>query len=381
MTSNSPTSARPGHRRRIVLTAVVLTALAAVFALVLSALLGAGRPSWSFGPFAGYTWHGHVTSVSASWTVPSVTEGSRCAVASTWIGAAALDNSRSFVQIGTDERRCFVSNENQVSDTYSAFWTDFAHDLEPQTLFPVNAGDDQKASLAIARGRWTLTMTDTTTGAHARFAISTPGDAAINQAAWTQEDDTNSTLHDLYPYPHLTTVGFQDLEINSRAPAYPDLYSSWMSVGSTDLAPTPLYHDSFTIIQATVSTYGAQYLHIAKPEDTATEAFIAQLATWTADTPRSQIDTVRSRYAIALRDNISAFTAARWPAETQDLVDSLTGKTRLLLDQTQSPIPAPSAGTAIWRSIWTRDANAVGSAAHTLKRKLDLPETRPIPRY
>jgi Peptidase A4 family len=364
-----------------VLAAVVLTVLAVVLALVLSALFGAGRSSWSFGPFAGYVWRGHVTSVSASWTVPSVTEGSPCAVASTWIGATALDNSSSFVQIGTDERRCFVSYERQVSDTYSAFWTDFAHDLEPQPLFPVNAGDDLKASLALARGRWTLTIADTTTGAHARFSISVSGDAAINQAEWTQEDDTNSTLHHLYPYPHLTTVGFQDLKINSQAPAYPDLYSSWMSVGATNLAPTPLYQDSFTIREATVSEDGAQYLHIAKPEDTATETFIAQLARWTADTPRSQIDTARSRYAIALRDNISAFTSARWPAQTRDLVDSLTGKTRLLLDHTQSPIPTPSAGIAIWRSVWTRDAEAVSSAAHTLKRELDLPEIRPIPRY
>lgn len=360
--------------------AVVLTALAAVLALVLSASLGAGRSSWSFGPFAGYVWRGHVTSVSASWTGPSVTGGSPCAVASTWIGATALDNSSSFVQIGTDERRCFVSYERQVSDTYSAFWTDFAHDLEPQPLFPVNAGDDLGASLALARGRWTLTITDTTSGAHARFSIGVPGDAAINQAEWIQEDDTNSTLHHLYPYPHLTTVGFHHLEINSQAPAYPDLYSSWMSVGSTNLAPTPLYHDSFTIREAKVSGYGAQYLHIAKLEDTATETFIPQLARWTTDTPRPQIDSARSRYAIALRENISAFTSARGPAQTQNLVDAPIDNTRLLLDHTQSPIPTPSAGIAIWRSIWKRDAKAVGSAAHTLKRDLTVPEITPTPR-
>jgi hypothetical protein len=360
--------------------AVVLTALAAVLALVLSASLGAGRSSWSFGPFAGYVWRGHVTSVSAFWTVPSVTEGSRCAEAATWIGAAARENSSSFVQIGSDERRCYVSYENQVSDTYSAFWSDFAHNDELQPLFPVNAGDDLKASLAFARQRSTLTITDTTTGAHARFSINTPGDAAINEAEWIQEDVTDSTLHHLYPYPHLTAVGFQDLEINSQAPAYPDLSSSWMSVGSTNLAPTPLYHDSFTIREAKVSGYGAQYLRIAKSEDAATEAFIPQLVIWKADTPPSQIDTARSRYSIALRDNISAFSSTRWPAQTQDLVDALTGKTRLLLDHTQSPIPTSSTGIASWRSIWRRDAQAVGSAAHTLKRELNLPQIRPIPR-
>jgi hypothetical protein len=380
MTSSSPTSARPGHRRNIALAAVVLTALAAVLALVLSASLGAGRSSWSFGPFAGYVWRGHVTSVSASWTVPGVTEGSRCAEAATWIGAAARENSRSFVQIGTNERRCYVSYENQVGDTYFATWSDVAHHEQTQPLFPVNAGDDLKASLEFTRGRSTLTITDTTTGAHARFSISTPGDAAINEAEWIQEDVTNSTLNRLYPYPHLTTVGFDHLEINSQAPAYPDLHSSWMSVGRTNLAPTPLYQDSFTIREATVSEYGAQYLRIATPEDTATGAFIEQLARWTADTPPSQIDSARSRYAIALRENISAFTSARWPAQTQNLVDSLTGKTRHLLDHTQSPIPTPSAGIATWRSIWKRDAKAVGSAARTLKRELNLPEIRPTPR-
>ena len=380
MTSSSPTSARPGHRRNIALAAVVLTALAAVLALVLSASLGAGRSSWSFGPFAGYVWRGHVISVGASWTVPSVTEGSRCAEAATWIGASARANSSSFVQIGTNERRCYVSYENQVSDTYSASWSDVAHDEQTQPLFPVNAGDDLKASLAFARGRSTLTIADTTSGAHARFSISTPGDAAINEAEWIQEDVTDSTLNRLYPYPHLTTVGFHDLEINSQAPADPDLYSSWMSVGSTNLAPTPLYHDSFTKREAKVSKYGAQYLHIAKPEDAATDAFIAQLVRWTADTPRPQIDSARSRYAIALRKNISAFTSTRWPAQTQNLVNSLTGKIRLLLDHTQSPIPASSAGIAIWRSIWKRDAKAVGSVSHPLTRELNLPQLRPTPR-
>jgi Peptidase A4 family len=369
--------ARPGHRRRIALAAVVLTVLAAVLALVLSASLGAGRSSWSFGPFAGYVRRGHVTSMSASWTVPSVTEGSRCADAATWIGAAARENSSSFVQIGTNERRCYVSYENQVSDTYFATWSDVAHHEQTQPLFPVNAGDDLKASLAFTRGRSTLTIADSTTGAHARFSISTPGDAAINEAEWIQEDVTDSTLNRLYPYPHLTTVDFHDLEINSQAPAYPDLSSSWMSVGSTYLAPTPLYHDSFTIREATVSEYGAQYLHIAIPEDTATNKFIAQLVRWTADTPRSQIDTARSRYAIALRENISAFTSARWPPQTQNLVDALTDNIRLLLDYTQSPIPTSSAGLASWRSIWKRDAKAVGSVAQALKRDLNLPEITP----
>ena len=273
---------------------------------------------------------------------------------------------------------CYVSYENQVGDTYSAFWSDFAHDDELQPLFPVNAGDDLKASLEFTRGRSTLTITDTTTGRHARFSISTPGDAAISEAEWIQEDVTNSTLNHLYPYPHLTTVGVHHLEINSQTPAYPDLYSSWMSVGSTNLAPTPLYHDSFTIREATVSKDGAQYLHIAKLEDTATNTFIAQLARWTAYTPRFQIDSARSRYAIALRKNISAFASTRWPAQTQNLVDSLTGNARLLLDHTQSPIPMRSAGLASWRSIWKRDAKAVGSAANALKRDLNLPQIRPV---
>lgn len=380
MTSSSATSARSGHLRRIVLAAV-LGALGTVLAVVLSTSLGAGSSSWSFGPFAGYVWRGHGTSVSGSWTVPSVTTGSPCAVASTWIGATALDNSSSFIQTGTDERRCFVSYEHQVSDTYSAFWTDFAHDLEPQPLFPVHAGDNLKATLALVRGRWALTIADTTTGTHARFFVNVPGGAAINQAEWTQEDDTNSTLHRLYPYPHLTTVGFYHLKINSKPPAYPDLYSSWMSLGSTNLAPTPLYHDSFTISEAAVNKYGAQYLHIAKPEDTATETFTAQLASWTADTPRSQIDTARARHAMALRDNVSAFTSAQWPVQTRDLVDALTYKISLLRDHTETPIPAPPAAIATWRSVWTDDANAVNSAAHILKRELDLPEIRPIPRY
>lgn len=378
MTTNTPAHAQPRYLR-IAHAAVILTALVAALALlVLSGVLGAGNSSWSFGPFAGYVWRGHVTSLSASWTVP---EGSSCGVASTWIGATALGNPSFFIQTGTNEQRCVPQTSSELSEPYFAFWTDFAHNVEPQPLFTVNAGDDLKASLAFTRGRCTLTIADTTTGAHARFSISVPSDAAINQAGWTQEDVTDSTRHHLYPYPHLTTVGFRDLEINSQPPTYPDLYSSWMSVGSTNLAPTPLYHDSFIVREAKVSKYGAQYLHIAKLEDTATEAFIPELARWTADTPRSQIDSARSRYATALRDNISAFTSVRWQAQAQGLVDALIGKTRVLFNHTQSPVPTSSAGIAIWRSVWTRDADAIGNAAHPLKRELDLPEFRPTPRY
>lgn len=90
------------------------------------------------------------------------------------------------------EQRCIPQTSSELSEPYFAFWTDFAHNIEPQPLFTVNAGDDLKASLAFTRGRCTLTIADTTTGAHARFSISVPGDAAINQAGWTQEDITDS---------------------------------------------------------------------------------------------------------------------------------------------------------------------------------------------
>src|ERR1700677_2165932 len=54
-----------------------------------------------FGYFAGYTWQGDPTSISARWKVPRILAGSPDGEAATWIGVQG--NQAPFVQIGTLE--------------------------------------------------------------------------------------------------------------------------------------------------------------------------------------------------------------------------------------------------------------------------------------
>lgn len=355
-----------------------LVALGVVLALVAVAALGGKRSSWSFGPFVGYAWQGRVTSVQASWIVPRITGRSSPGVAGTWIGAAASGAPGPFIQIGTNEESSAPS-QTEVPGRYYAFWTDVRHHVHPQPLFRVDPDDNLTASLTLTHRRWKLAILDATSGAAARFTTRDEAQASFDWAEWTQEDVTNNATRKPYPYPQLTAVSFRGLRVNSTTPAYADLYSGWMSVDGSYLAPTPLRDDSFTLRRAAVSSSGAQYLHIATPEDAATNGFVTRMSRWTAATPRSQIKSACSDFVIALRSNIYALRRARWPTAARGPVDSLIRNTQAVLDDTQSAVPVSSAARTAWRSAWMRDAAGIGTAAHAVKRALDLPEIRPVP--
>jgi hypothetical protein len=220
----------PARRRRLQMSVGlgVLVALAVMFFLLLGAAPGGSSASWSFGPFAGYLWRGRVTSVQGSWRVPRVlARSSLRSAASTWIGAEAPGEPGPFIQIGTNEQRVSPPEVLERGPGYYAFWSDTKSTFHPRLLFPVSPGDDIRASLALARKRWTLAIVDATSGASAHFSTSDETrEGAFNEAVWMQEDVTDGTTGKPSPYPRLDESGLRRLAVNGKAPSYADLYSS-----------------------------------------------------------------------------------------------------------------------------------------------------------
>jgi hypothetical protein len=317
--------------------------------------------------------------VSASWTVPRVIPGSPAGVAGTWVGTRAPGpSSRApFIQIGVDEQALTPTAKRPTDAIYDAFWSATSRHFHPQFLFPVHAGDAVAARLALTHDAWTLAIVDATSGASAHFSTSAEAHASFDAAMWMQEDVTNQTTGKPFAYPRLTSTNFSQLTVNSAPPTYADLDSQWMSAGDGSLAPSPLRRGSFTLRQAAVSSAGAQYLHVAEPEDAATEAFAAQMAGWRPKTPRRQIASASRAFQAALRTNVAALTHSRWPTRVHGLVASLIAAVGLVIDDLRAVTPIPSAGLAPSISRLERDMAAIGDAGHLIRRALDLPELKP----
>jgi protein-disulfide isomerase len=368
------------------LTHLVGTAFAVIvmaFAVPVGSALGLRDSDWAWGKFAGYLWRGHVTSVRASWTVPRVLgAGGPIAGASTWIGAEAIHPHNAFIQIGTQEERVAPPGR-APENVYFAWWSDIGHEFLAQHLFRVKPGDSLSASLVLAPpGQWTLTIADSTSGTSAHFSTNEETNAEFNQAEWLQEHPGGEGQIPL-PYPQLTTVHFRQLQVNSAAPKYADLYSQWMSVIGRSLAPSPLRDDSFTIRSATISAAGAWYLHTVLPATAAADAFSSQLAKWTAATPYLQMASANSTDARALREAIHALAGGRWPKSARGPIRSLIHDWRSTLARLRLPAPANPTALAEWRAAWERtsEANEFRGAsetpAHPVARALNVPDIVP----
>jgi hypothetical protein len=364
--------------RKTSFAVAALVALIVALIVLIGAASGGTNQSWAFGPFAGYIWRGHAASVQGSWTVPRVLAGSSLgSMAGTWIGAEAPGKPGPFIQIGTNEQHISPPQARRHVPDYYAFWSDTKREFHPQFLFRVSPGDDLRASLALAHKRWTLAIVDQTSGASAHFSTGDEAHGSFNEGEWTQED-VEATPGKLYPYPRLSEVGFRRLAINGSVPNYGEMYSTWMSVNGGYLAPTRLRGNSFTLRRATVSSTGAQYLHVSTPEDVASEAFVADFARWTAKTPYLQIESASLRFAAVLHSNIRALARAQWPTRVRGLIHSLIDDIQVLIEGSRPPAILSPAELAAWRSRWARDAQAVSNVAHVIKWTLNLPEIRPV---
>ena len=125
---------------------------------------GLGQPvvNWS-----GYAEPGSFTSIGGSWTVPAVSAPPGATTyASTWIGVDGLAN-RDLIQTGTE------SDVLGGVVHYDAWWEVLPCGRAGHQEDDVQPGDHMTASIVRgAAARWTVTLTDVTTGAS--FSIDPP---------------------------------------------------------------------------------------------------------------------------------------------------------------------------------------------------------------
>lgn len=243
----------------------------------------------------GYLWRGDVTSVSASWTVPSLTKHEPRGIAGTWIGA---ESPGRFIQIGVNEGRNAPNTDADLRFLVGGlkrpllygFWSDTAHHFHPVPLPRVESGDVVSVSLQLLNGRWYLEFSDPRRSVDVK--LSTPDEATgpVDDAEWLQEDvKTTYGANRLLPYPKLSAVTFTDLKANGVTPVASQLLYQRRPVRSAKTLVASLIHnDAFTVYPTTLAPARAQYIAKADSVCQATDAKIVavQKAAAHADTLR-----------------------------------------------------------------------------------------------
>jgi hypothetical protein len=163
-------------------------------------------------------WSGYIqsgsgyTASTATWTVPTL-KTTYNGYSSTWVGVdGASSNDEYLIQTGTEAD---VVNKKA---SYDAWWEVITPtDEAPETLFgtlTIHAGDSITASVSKGTGgKWTMSLTDTTTGKSASHSSSFAGPG--QSAEWIQEDtDVNGYIS---AAPDWQSVAFSNVTTNGAA--------------------------------------------------------------------------------------------------------------------------------------------------------------------
>jgi Peptidase A4 family len=204
-----------------------------------------GSPAYGFGGYQLYPAE-PVTSVSAEWTVPTISTGSSAGDASTWIGVQS--QSGAFSQVGTVENR--YSNGN---DQYYAFWSDTAKGFRPLNLLGVKPGDSVTAKMTLKPEGWSLALDDATSGKARTIQTKYGADDQFNSCEWFQENPVYSQF-DHTNYPALSTVTFRHMALNHSKPTFNFQEAQTLSTyNDTFFVPTHVKRDQFSLVPATGS--------------------------------------------------------------------------------------------------------------------------------
>jgi hypothetical protein len=126
------------------------------------------------------------TSVSGSWTVPTVSAPSHAGSAqfsANWVGIDGfLPHDRHLIQAGTEE------DWRGGAPVYQAWWEILPAAEQPITTITVNPGDTMDVTITRGNPDWTITVTDTTTGQS--FSTDRAYRGPLSSAEWIQEAPT-----------------------------------------------------------------------------------------------------------------------------------------------------------------------------------------------
>jgi Peptidase A4 family len=182
--------------------------------------------------FFSSNWSGYVktgsgfSSVSATWTVPSVSaSGSTLTDSSTWVGIDGWSNSN-LIQAGTEQGY----NPSTHSTFYDAWWEILP--ASETVVFNVSPGDTIVASIAkINATQWSIYLHDTTNGR----TISTTQTYSGPQtsAEFIQEAPS---LGGVLPVAHYSPVAFYNARVNTVSPGLTASQEITMVQGGTDVS-------------------------------------------------------------------------------------------------------------------------------------------------
>ena len=187
-----------------------------VFASVATAAPAAAAGPAEFNTAYSYNWAGYYvtgtgfTSVSASWTVPTVATTST-GYSSVWVGIGGV-NGNGLVQIGT-EQDCLSSGttagpshgpdlvakpsggnpghggggggggSRSCTPTYNAWWETYPANAEqPISGMTISPGDAISASISLSSGQWTLSISDATAGTSFTHKVTFTADQTTAEA-------------------------------------------------------------------------------------------------------------------------------------------------------------------------------------------------------
>ncbi|WP_347707518.1 G1 family glutamic endopeptidase [Clostridium sp. cel8] len=154
------------------------------------------------------------TSVSGSWTVPSISSSNPNASAAQWIGLGGYSSS-DLLQMGTIEK---LQNGQTVAEV---FWEQLPDSAESIMTIPVNS----TISVTISKESslvWNLTFTVTTpngtteTKTITKELTSSYENGIGTSAEWINEDPSNQ-YSKLFPLGNTGTVKFQSAKVNGNS--------------------------------------------------------------------------------------------------------------------------------------------------------------------
>ena len=240
--------------------AVVTAAAAIAGAFGTASKSSTTSPPAAFGPptgFGGYRSSGSVDEIGAQWRIPSVLSSSRPGFAATWIGAQSHDDTGPFVQLGSYSYLPPHSSDVHPAHPgpfYGIFWSDTQHHFDTVPIVQLmHAGDLISFRMSRNASGWKLTVHNQSFGWTRSLEVHYGADGSYNQGEWVEEDPASAivTTTDA-PFPDISTVSFERLRLNGRAPQlkYSDA-RALSTLGGIDLIPTHISHGSFALEPAT----------------------------------------------------------------------------------------------------------------------------------
>src|SRR6266404_4473267 len=182
--------------------------------LVGSVLVAASNPTYADqqlnvpeGASASLNWSGYVaeqdsnyTSVTGTWTVPSVSANTSGTADAAWVGIGGV-KSTDLIQVGTQA----IVEDGQVA--YSA-WIEMLPGVSQTVPLGVNAGDSVTGTLTEeSPGMWGATIQNNTTGKI--FSTLATYDSTNSSAEWIQEmvSNVDGTFRPLDDFGSITFTG------------------------------------------------------------------------------------------------------------------------------------------------------------------------------